>query len=74
MTKKELEQKVAELQKALEEEKQRPTGHSVTGCSFDMSNPDQTKIAIAEAVKEGMKALQSLGGDSVAISFGGIDR
>lgn len=68
-TKKELEQEIKNLKEKLEKEESRPTGHTVTNCHIDMK--DDAKIAIAEAVKEGMKALQSLDGDSYGIYFEG---
>ena len=40
---------------------------SITDCNITMGSPDETKVAIANAVAEGMKALQSLGGDSYGI-------
>jgi hypothetical protein len=55
------------LKRQLAEEQGRPTGHTISNCHIDMSAPDPTKVAIAEAVREGMKALQGLGGDSYGI-------
>lgn len=71
MTKSELEQKLKEVTEQLETERNRPTGHKLEQCSIDMSSPDETKIAIANAVNEGMKALQGLGGNSYGIYFEG---
>lgn len=70
-TKKELESKLKELQAQLSREQERPTGHTISNCNIDMTKPDATKIAVAEAVKEGMKALQKLGGDSYGIYLSG---
>jgi hypothetical protein len=67
-TKKELEQKIKVLEDVLEGEQSRPTGHTISDCHIEMK--DDTKIAIAEAVKEGMKALQSLDGKSYGIYLG----
>ena len=66
-TKKQLEDEIAVLKAQLETEQDRPAGHSISHCHIDMTKPDATKVAIAEAVAEGMKALQSLGGDSYGI-------
>jgi hypothetical protein len=60
-TKADLEARISELEEALNNELSRPTGHKIDNCNIDMSAPDSTKIAIAEAVGEGMKALQQLG-------------
>lgn len=60
MTKKELELKVKTLEEALST---IPRGNSISDVSIDMSKPDETKLAIANAVSEGMKALQSLAED-----------
>ncbi len=67
----ELENEIKELKKQLEAEKERPTGHTISDTRIDMSIPDETKIAIAKAVQEGMKALQGLGGNSYGIYFEG---
>lgn len=40
---------------------------SIENCTVDMSKPDLTKLAIAKAVEEGMKALQTLGGNNYGI-------
>ena len=69
-TKADLEETVKSLEALLETERQRPTGHIISGCTIDLSKPDETKIAVANAVEEGMKALQSLGGDSYGIYMG----
>jgi hypothetical protein len=66
-TKKELEQQIEDLTSRLEEELNRPTGHTMNNCNIEMKN--DAKVAIAEAVKEGMKALQSLDGESYGIYF-----
>ncbi len=68
-TKAELEKKVKKLEAQLLKEESRPTGHHVENCHIEMC--DKPKIAIAEAVKEGMKALQSLDGDSYGIYIEG---
>lgn len=69
-TKPELEETVKRLEDLLEVEQHRPTGHIISGCTIDLSKPDETKIAVANAVEEGMKALQSLGGDNYGIYMG----
>jgi hypothetical protein len=46
---------------------------NIENCTVDMSKPDETKIAIAKAVEEGMKALQSLGGNSYGIYLNNKD-
>lgn len=61
MLKKDFAKKVKLLEQLLQKEQERSTGHTITNCNIDMTKPDQTKIAIAEAIKEGMKALQILG-------------
>lgn len=71
MTKTELESKVKELEGMLEIEQLRSTGHTISNCNIDMTKPDETKLAIARAVAEGMKALQGLGGDSYGLYFTG---
>lgn len=70
-TKLDLENEIDELKASLELERMRPTGHALNNCHIDMTKPDETKLAIAKAVKEGMKALQSLGGESYGIYFEG---
>lgn len=70
-TKKELQDKIESLEEQLAEERERPTGHKIESCTIDMAKPDETKIAIAKAVLEGMKALNSLGGNSYGIYFEG---
>ena len=70
-TKKDLEQEVKELKKSLEVEQSRPTGHTITGCHIEAG---KDKIAIANAVAEGMKALQMISeGDSYGIYLEGND-
>jgi hypothetical protein len=69
ITKADLQKKVEELENELAAERNRPTGHRIENCNIDMNRPDETKLAVAQAVKEGMKALQSLGGDSYGIYF-----
>jgi len=62
MLKKDLIEKVKDLESMLEVEQSRPTGASyntISDVHIDMGN-DETGLAIAEAVKEGMKALQSI--------------
>lgn len=66
-TKADLEKKVSELEEALASERRRPTGHNIENCHIDMTKPDETKLAVARAVMEGMKALQSLGGNSYGL-------
>lgn len=66
-TKIELIEQIGELEKELKREKSLPKGLTVSQCSIDMTKPDTTKLAIANAVAEGMKALQSLGGDSYGL-------
>ena len=62
-TKAELVKKIEVLESSLEKELSRPTRHTISSCSVDMTKPDETKLAVAKAVTEGMKALQSLGGE-----------
>lgn len=71
MTKKELEAKLKLLEQQLEKEQARPTGHTIANCNIHLE-PDEVKLAIARAVNEGMKALQSCGGDTCAIKFEGV--
>jgi len=66
-TKADFEKTIKELQKQLETEQARTPRHTISDCHINMANPDETKIAIATAVKEGMKALQSLGGNNYGI-------
>jgi len=66
MTKAELEKQIEELKNELDKEKLRPQYH-IEGCHIDMSKVDEKAIAIANAVEEGMKALQSI---SNADSYG----
>ena len=66
-TKKTLEETIKTLTEALEVERERPTGHIISNNHFDMGDTVETKLAVAEAVKEGMKALNSLGGDNYGI-------
>lgn len=74
-TKADLERENAELRERLGEETARPTGHTITGCTIKMSDPDPTAIAVAEAVTEAMKALQKLASrNSYGIYLAGNDR
>lgn len=68
-TKKDLENELAVLREQLEKEQSRPTGATISNCNI--TNTDDAKVAIADAVKEGMKALQSLDGDSYGIYING---
>lgn len=68
-TKKVLEKELAALKIQLDKEQSRPIGHTISNCNI--TNSDEAKVAIAEAVKEGMKALQSLDGDSYGIYLAG---
>ena len=61
-----LKAEIKALQDQIDREQNRSL-ISVSECSINMAEPDKTKIAIAEAVREGMKALQSLGGNSYGI-------
>lgn len=72
-TKAELMKKIAELESALEAEKKRPTGHTISDCHIDMS--DDSGIAIAEAVKAGMDALKQIKSQpTYGVYFGSSDR
>jgi hypothetical protein len=76
-TKAELEKRVRDLSAQLEEERKRHAAAlRVDNCTFNMANPsvDETKIAIAKAVREGMKALQSLGGSQYGLYIGREDK
>ena len=68
-TKKDLENELVILREQLEKEQSRPTGSTISNCNI--TNTDDAKVAIADAVKEGMKALQSLDGDSYGIYING---
>ena len=59
----------ADLQKEIEILKSNQ-GHIINNCNITAASPDETKIAVAKAVEEGMKALQSLGGNSYGIYIG----
>lgn len=59
-TKAELEELVAILREQLAAERSRPTGHRFEDVHIDMSKPDEVGLAIANAVREGMTALQNL--------------
>lgn len=65
-TKPELEQELQDTKNALEKEQQRMMYH-IEGCNISTSDPDPVKMAIANAVAEGMKALQKAGGNSYGI-------
>jgi len=58
MLKSELEEKIKTLESELELEKQKPTGLNISHCNVDMTN--KLGIEVAEAVKEGMIALQNI--------------
>ncbi len=73
-TKAELEKQIEDLKKVIKKEESRPTGHTISNCAIDMSKPDEAKLAVANAVAEGMKALQSLGGDSYGLYFEANDK
>lgn len=59
-TKKELEAQLAKLQKAAALEKSLPK-INISDVSIDMDGSDSINKVIAEAVKEGMIALQKIG-------------
>jgi hypothetical protein len=69
-TKTELQHKIRQLDEELAAEKKRPKGTHIENCSIDMSEPDEVKLAVARAVLEGMKALQTLGGNNYGIYIG----
>ena len=59
MLKKDLTKKNEELQTQLNKEQGRPVGHTIQNCTISMDSNEEN-IAIANAVKEGMKALQAI--------------
>jgi len=59
-TKKQLEQKIKDLEVTLEEHRKLGKGCNISDVSVDM-NRNETSIAIANAVEEGMRALQRIG-------------
>ena len=68
-TKNQLEKQIEDLTASLEKESSRPTGLTIQNRNIEMKN--DAKEAVAEAVKEGMLALQSLDGGSHGIYFSG---
>lgn len=59
MLKKDLIKQNEELKLQIFNLESRPAGHTVQNCTIDMDSSKEN-IAIAEAVKEGMKALQDI--------------
>lgn len=72
-TKAELEVQVAALLEQVAEQEAlgaNQVGTNISNCNIDMGEACDTKLAVAQAVLEGMRALQTLGGDNYGIYIG----
>lgn len=73
MLKKDLIKEIEQLKSVLKAEQSRSTGHTVQNCNINMDCSDEV-VAVAEAVEEGMKALQAISKQiKSAVYFEGTD-